>query len=144
MAESHKDGHIFKFPRTKHILDAGGSGVARDDLLMDKTEAQIFFSSTVIVEEKVDGGNLGISLTEDWNLTFHNRGHYVTSASAIQWKNLDNWVKQHPGLFQVLTSPDIVLFGEWCYQKHSIHYTKLPDYFLAFDIYDKSVQKYYF
>eukprot|EP01121_Diplochlamys_sp_Union-15-3_P022909 TRINITY_DN989_c0_g1_i3.p1 TRINITY_DN989_c0_g1~~TRINITY_DN989_c0_g1_i3.p1 ORF type:complete len:138 (-),score=16.13 TRINITY_DN989_c0_g1_i3:28-441(-) len=45
-------------------------------------------------------------------------------------------------IIQVLTSPDIILFGEWCYQKHSIHYTNLPDYFLAFDIYDKSVGKF--
>lgn len=34
-------------------------------------------------------------------------------------------------------SPDIILFGEWCYAKHSIHYTNLSDYFLCFDIYDK-------
>ena len=27
--------------------------------------------------------------------------------------------------------------GEWLYAKHSIHYTRLPDYFLAFDLYDR-------
>jgi len=34
------------------------------------------------------------------------------------------------------------LFGEWCSYKHSILYDKLPDYFIAFDIYIKSQQKF--
>jgi hypothetical protein len=41
-----------------------------------------------------------------------------------------------------LTSPDIVLFGEWMYAKHSIEYTRLPDYFVAFDIYIPSKGKF--
>ena len=30
-----------------------------------------------------------------------------------------------------------MLFGEWCYARHSIFYDRLPDWFLGFDIYDK-------
>ncbi len=30
-----------------------------------------------------------------------------------------------------------ILFGEWCYARHSIFYDRLPDWFLGFDIYDK-------
>ena len=30
-----------------------------------------------------------------------------------------------------------MLFGEWLFAKHSKHYTSLPAYFIAFDIYDK-------
>jgi atypical dual specificity phosphatase len=32
---------------------------------------------------------------------------------------------------------DTVLFGEWLVAKHSVSYDLLPDYFLAFDLYDK-------
>ena len=99
-------------------------------------------SNNIYVEEKIDGANLGISLTPDYQLTFQNRSHYVTSQSATQWKGIDNWIAQHPGIFQVLT-PDIVLFGEWMFAKHSIHYTELPSYFVAFDIFDKKTQKFY-
>ena len=108
----------------------------------------------ITIEEKVDGANLGISLTPDYQLTFQNRSHYVTSQSATQWKGrsslrskinrstgLDNWISQHPGIFQFLT-PDLVLFGEWLYAKHSIHYTELPSYFMAFDIYNKKEDKF--
>ncbi len=33
-------------------------------------------------------------------------------------------------------SPGWILFGEWCFAKHSIYYDKLPDWFLAFDVFD--------
>ena len=29
-----------------------------------------------------------------------------------------------------------ILFGEWMFAKHSLEYVRLPDYFIAFDIYD--------
>jgi ATP-dependent RNA circularization protein (DNA/RNA ligase family) len=35
--------------------------------------------------------------------------------------------------------PDLMLFGEWCYARHSLYYTRLPDWFLAFDVYDRSL-----
>lgn len=109
---------------------------------MDAKEAIKFTQNRVIIEEKVDGSNLGISITEDYQIRFQNRSHFVTSASATQFKGLDNWVTQHPGIWQILTSPDIILFGEWMFAKHSIGYTNLPDYFLAFDIYIPSQKKF--
>jgi hypothetical protein len=30
-----------------------------------------------------------------------------------------------------------ILFGEWLYARHSVHYRQLPHYFFEFDIYDK-------
>ncbi len=30
-----------------------------------------------------------------------------------------------------------ILFGEWLYARHSVHYRRLPHYFFEFDIYDK-------
>lgn len=41
-----------------------------------------------------------------------------------------------------MTSEDVILFGEWCYAKHSIGYSALPGYFVAFDIFIKSEKKY--
>ena len=31
-----------------------------------------------------------------------------------------------------------VLFGEWCFARHSVAYDRLPDFFLAFDLYDRT------
>lgn len=151
---------LFKFPRTKHLFDAGGSGVSRDDLLMDPGEEATFYSkkgkggrgkagptskdghtpTLVAMEEKVDGANLGISINpETFEFKVQNRSHYVNSKTHRQFGTLDSWLSEHSeGLFKVLGSePDrYVLFGEWVYATHSIAYTRLPDYFLAFDIYD--------
>ena len=34
------------------------------------------------------------------------------------------------------TSQQLVLFGEWCAARHSLDYTRLPDWFLLFDVYE--------
>lgn len=153
---------LFKFPRTKHLFDAGGSGVSRDDLLMDPGEEGAFYSKVskgkgargkatgggklVAMEEKVDGANLGISIDPD-TLQFkvQNRSHFINSKTHRQFGILDSWLSEHSeGLFKVLGADPgrNVLFGEWLYATHSIAYTRLPDYFLAFDIYDRVVGKF--
>ena len=156
---------LFKFPRTKHLFDAGGSGVSRDDLLMDSGEESAFYTSKaskkgksaakagsgngtgtlVAIEEKVDGANLGISLGEDMRFLVQNRSHFVNSKTHRQFAPLDSWLSEHsPGLFQALgeVPGSYVLFGEWLYAKHSIHYTRLPGYFMAFDIFDCKAGKF--
>jgi len=48
---------FFKFPRTRHVVNPGGTAVARDDLVMDDAEAARFFDGQTLVtaEEKVGG-----------------------------------------------------------------------------------------
>ena len=76
-----------KFPRTRHLLDLGG--VSRDDLLMDKREVDAFLASAhehggLIIEEKIDGANLGISMDpETYQLRYQNRSHFVTSECLL-------------------------------------------------------------
>jgi RNA ligase len=36
-----------------------------------------------------------------------------------------------------------IMYGEWCYAKHSIKYNSLPDYFLAFDLFDKYQNRFF-
>ena len=134
---------IFKFPRTRHLFDAGGGAVSRDDLLMARDEEAAFYSKgrrtqLVALEEKVDGANLGISLGEDMRLRAQNRSHFVDSTTHRQFGGLDAWLEENAAALYALLEPPggSVLFGEWLYAKHSIHYTNLPGYFMAFDIYD--------
>jgi len=109
---------------------------------MDKKEVEKFLNIPLVIEEKIDGANLGISITKDYELVFQNRSKVITSATDAQWKALDSWVKQTPGIWEVLTTDDTILFGEWCYAKHSIGYSALPSYFVAFDIFIKSEKKF--
>jgi RNA ligase-like protein len=39
-------------------------------------------------------------------------------------------------------SRDSIVFGEWCAATHSIEYSRLPDWFLAFDVYDRDICKF--
>lgn len=148
MAESSEDS-FFKFPRTRHLFDAGGSGVSRDDLLMDSSEEKVFYTTRqhqvlVAVEEKVDGANLGVSIGHDMKLYVQNRAHYINSTTHRQFSTLDNWCATHSSeLYDILIPGKHVLFGEWLYAKHSVHYKELPGYFIAFDVYDKEVSKFY-
>jgi hypothetical protein len=36
-----------------------------------------------------------------------------------------------------------MLFGEWCYGVHSVRYSRLPDWLLAFDIYDRGAGRFF-
>lgn len=135
---------FFKFPRTRHIFDAGGDAVSRDDLIMTEKERKAFLKDAdIIIEEKIDGANIGISINKDFQIRFQNRSHYVDKSSHKQFSVLERWQEQHAqDLFQIIEPERHILFGEWVFAKHSVHYTALPNYFIAFDIFDKVSKKF--
>ncbi len=72
-----------------------------------------------------------------------NRSHFVTSQSHEQFRKLDTWLETRKTcLWQALMSNTrfpgrYILFGEWLAAKHSVFYSRLPDLFLAFDLFDR-------
>lgn len=135
---------LVKFPRTRHLLDVGGTAVTRDDLLMTEREANRFLKGKVVsIEEKIDGANLGFSMDEDFRIRAQNRSHFVDSATHRQFSALDSWMSQNSkDLLKILDHGKFNLYGEWVYAKHSIFYTRLPSYFIAFDLYDTKNQQF--
>jgi len=134
---------LFKFPRTPHLLDLGAA--TSDDITTDIPVLPD--RGNVVITEKVDGSNMGFSLSSDrQKIIVQNRSHFVNSSTHEQFKKLDLWVERHrEDLFKVLDRDEhfperYVLFGEWLYATHSIPYTHLPDRFMAFDIYDRSTE----
>ncbi len=133
---------FFKFPTTPHLAVLLGVEV-RDDKIFSQPEQHAFLQNELIIEEKVDGANLGISFDSEGNLRVQNRGAYLQLSSVGQWKKLEQWIEPHTDvLFDTLTNR-YILFGEWCYAQHSVFYNKLPDWFLGFDIFDKQVGKFF-
>jgi len=134
-SETSDNSPLIKFPRTRHLQNLGSA--TRDDLIMDKSEVNEFLNRPIYIEEKIDGANLGISLQNN-QIMVQNRSHYVNASYHSQFKYLDKWVYQHTAELWDILKPDIhILYGEWVYAKHSIKYTNLPDYFVAFDLYDR-------
>lgn len=134
---------FLRFPHTPHLAWLG-PGTPRSDKVLDPAEVRELLSGDVVVEEKVDGANLGFSLDEQGQLRSQNRGKFLElGAAAGQWKTLPRWLARHgPGLAAAL-APELMLFGEWCYAVHSVRYTRLPDWFLAFDVYDRAAGEFW-
>lgn len=146
---------LTKFSRTTHLFNTGGTAVSSDDLVATKGEYSRLAdgSTTVIVEEKVDGANFGFSLSSSGEILSQNRSRYVSPGDHAQFSPLAAWVEEHrEALTTVLNShgeidrtasQGLILFGEWVVARHSIAYHQLPSHFVAFDIYDRLHKRFY-
>ncbi len=130
-----KDDFV-KFPSTPHLAVLSGVEI-RGDKVLTEPERNAFLMHELLVEEKVDGANLGISFDSEGNIRIQNRGGYLHLPGSGQWKKLGDWLAvRMDSLFENLADR-YILFGEWCYAQHLIYYERLPDWFLGYDIYDK-------
>lgn len=132
---------FFRFPQTPHILWLGSTPL-RGDKILTASEIDLLLASEVVVEEKVDGANIGLSLDERGNIRVQSRGDYLREPYVGQFKHLSGWLERHESLIEALM-PDLVVFAEWCAALHSLQYSRLPDYFLLFDVYDKSAARFW-
>lgn len=129
---------FFRFPHTPHLAWLG-SGTPRDDKVLSPAEAQMLLEEEVVIEEKLDGANLGLSIGPDGAPQAQNRGQYLIAPYAGQFERLGHWIDaREDALFDAL-GENLILFGEWCAARHSVAYDHLPDWFLVFDVYDRSV-----
>lgn len=133
---------FFRFPHTPHIKWLGQSEPRGDKLLSDEEAAEML-SFSLTVEEKVDGANVGFSVGSDGRLRAQNRGAWIEHDAGGQFKHLWQWARRYESDLVDLLGKDLILFGEWCYAQHSIHYRNLPDWFIGFDIYDHSTNQFY-
>lgn len=133
---------FFKFPSTPHLALLGNVKV-RDDKVMTESERNRFIRDELVVEEKVDGANLGISFDSNGNIRAQNRGSYMDLPNTGQWKKLSEWLNPRTDVFFEQLMDRFILFGEWCYAQHSVIYDRLPDWFLGFDIFDKKNAKFF-
>jgi shikimate kinase len=106
---------------------------------------QTFCERPVVVEEKVDGANLGLRVnSDDHTILVQNRSRYISSGDHAQFSRVNEWVEQHRiALTEILSSGNLILYGEWCAAKHSISYHRLPGYFVAFDLFDIETGKFW-
>ena len=134
MGTSH--GDFTKYPRTPHLFGSKGTD---DDKHLGESESHAFIDDdSLIVEEKIDGTNVGIHFSDSGEMVLQCRGHLITEGMHPQYDLFKQWaaVKQH--VLENQLQNRFILFGEWVYARHSIHYRKLSHYFFEFDIYDKA------
>lgn len=127
---------FFRFPHTPHLVWLGQDN-PRDDKVLSSAEVQALLAGDVVVEEKLDGANLGLSLAPDGSLRAQNRGQYLAEPHAGQFARLPSWLVQHSNALRSVLTHNIIVFGEWCAARHTLDYAALPDWFLLFDVYDR-------
>lgn len=137
---------FYRFPHTPHLAWLG-NGPVRDDKVFSPQEAKVFLTEPVSIEEKVDGANIGFSLSLDGSLRIQQRGDYLQTPYKSQFSGLTPWLALHEAdLEAFLQQPEhqgLILFGEWCAARHSVAYTHLPDPFLLFDVADPEQQRFW-
>lgn len=110
---------------------------------MSAEDRLAFLKEDLIIEEKLDGANIGISRAPNGKLRVQNRGSYLTEPYGGQFSRLSSWLAINSIKLQEILQNQVILFGEWCAAKHSIEYSSLPDLFLLFDVYDLKERRFW-
>lgn len=127
--------HLHKYPRTRH-LEGSRLQPGDDDL------GQVVWSSLadrwLVIEEKVDGANAGVSFDANGRLFLQSRGHFLTGgAREKHFALLKTWAACHRERLWEILGSRFLMYGEWVFAKHTIFYDRLPHFFLEFDVFDR-------
>lgn len=127
-----------EYPRIPH-LDKNISQMTHDDVLCDG----ITYPIVGYVQEKIDGSNMGVSWNDEAPI-LRNRKHIlkkgyskIRTPAKEQFKSAWNWVHEHKKDIQKVSDllmSEITIYGDWMLAYHSVKYNKLPDWFVAYDI----------
>src|ERR1019366_8942246 len=120
-----------KLPRTLHLE---GSRLPKGTTDPDAIQFNNLKGQFLVIEEKVDGSGVSISLDNSLNLQVQHRG---SQAIGKEYWQFNEWAETHWEDLLFLLGERYVLFGEWMHNKHAIFYDQLPNFFLESDIYDR-------
>lgn len=131
---------IFKYPRTHHIE---GSRLQAGDEDLKSVKFEFIKDKYIVIEEKVDGANAGISFDENGKLLLQSRGHFLNGGyGEKQFSLFKLWANTNKYELERILGDRYVMYGEWLYAKHTVFYDELTHYFMEFDIYDKVENKF--
>ena len=131
---------FIKYPRTPHLFGSKGTD---DDKHLGREESEAFIAEpSLVVEEKLDGTNVGIHFRTSGRMVLQCRGHEITEGMHPQYDLFKQWTSVKRPTLEAMLSSRFILYGEWLYAKHSVHYRKLSHYFFEFDICDKDTEQF--
>jgi hypothetical protein len=125
---------LHKYPRTHHLQ---GSRLQPGDEDSQSVPLAALAGRHLVIEEKLDGGNAGISFDADGRLWLQSRGHFLTGGPREKHFDLfKRWAWTHADALRAALGRRFILYGEWLFAKHTVFYDRLPHYFLEFDVLD--------
>lgn len=123
-----------KYVRTRHVR---GSRFQNGDHDLEAVPFSDLIGKNLVIEEKLDGSNVGVSFSEKGELRLQSRGHYLRGGPReLQFSLLKQWAAaKQEELFCAIGSR-YVMYAEWMLAKHTAYYDALPHYFIEFDVLD--------
>jgi hypothetical protein len=126
---------LLKYPRTQHLQ---GSRLQPGDEDLDQIPLSSLRGAHLVIEEKMDGANCGLSFSPQGELQLQSRGHYLTGGPRERhFALLKTWAQTLAEPLYDAIGDRYVVYGEWLYAKHTVFYDALPHYFMEFDVYDR-------
>jgi hypothetical protein len=127
---------ILKYPRTAHLE---GSRLQKGDEGYGQAPYSALAGRYIVVEEKIDGANSGVSFTSGAELLLQSRGHYLVGGGRERQFNLfKHWAAAHESRLLECLEDRYVMYGEFMHKLHSVFYDALPHLFCEFDVWDRS------
>jgi len=124
---------MHKYPRTPHI-EGSRKQVGDEDI--DCIPFATIAGKRLVVEEKMDGSQAGISFGDE-GLRLQSRGHFLSGGlREAQFSLFKSWAWLIEAQLREILGCRYVMYGEWLWIKHTVFYNDLPHYFMEFDIYD--------
>jgi hypothetical protein len=128
-----------EYPATVHLPWKANS---KGDKIASERDAEVIFQKSVFVQEKVDGANCGMAYLDGHPVVrsrskILRKGQPLKNPSQKQFSSAWNWMHQNRILFTNLADAGpFSVYGEWMVMQHGMEYDFLPNWFLAFDLYD--------
>lgn len=138
MKPSFKDV-LPEYPATRHLPWKPNN---KGDKIATESEASVIFENEISVQEKIDGANCGMVYLDNHPVVRNRtkilrKGQELKNSSQLQFASAWNWMHQNKSMFDDLSQHGpYSVYGEWMIQQHGMSYDSLPDWFVAFDVYD--------
>jgi len=126
----------YKFPRTPHL--PGSNVVDADRSLSSEEVAVLCRDYEVVIQEKLDGTCVGLFFEDADSPVLLKRGGVIGHREKDQYNVFRTWVQKRADSLRVLTTDRLVLFGEFLWQTHGLFYDRLPDFFIGYDLLDRT------
>jgi hypothetical protein len=88
----------------------------------------------VIVQEKLDGSNVGVARIDGWVYALGRSGYLASSSPYLQHQLFADWVNKNVPRFLATLIDGERVVGEWLLQAHGTRYALRHEPFVAFDI----------
>lgn len=144
-----------EFPRTMHLpLEPNTSS---GDKVASESDMRAFLSGKVMVEEKLDGSNMGVAVIDGMPVV-RNRSHILRknysglkTPAQVQFGRVWTWLyegtRKVRNIDKVLAVQEAVgsgvtIYGEWLFARHVVEYDQLPDLFVPYDVWHQEEGKF--